>query len=227
MELFQNHLGNKQSSKATEDRITESVIVLLGRLARHLEPSDLRVVSVTDRLLLALRTPSELVQVAVSDCLPPLISANREKGASVIEQLLRETLQSTKYAERRGAAYGLAGAIKGRGLTALKEFEVVSRLTDATEDKKNVNARQGAVFAFETLSGRLGRLFEPYMIKIIPLLLVLLGDTSVEVREATAETAKVVMSRVSGHAVKLILPSLLDALEDRREWSDSDSSPSC
>lgn len=217
MDLFQKYLGAKKGSNATDDRITESVIVLLGRLARHLEASDIRMANVIDRLLIALTTPSELVQVAVADCLPPLIRADREKGARVIEQLLRETLNAVKYAERRGAAYGLAGAVKGRGITSLKEFDIITRLTDASEDKKNNNARQGAMFAFETLSSTLGRLFEPYIIKIIPLLLTCLGDSSTDVREATSDAARVIMSRISGHAVKLILPSLLSGLDDRRE----------
>ena len=216
MDLFQEYLGSKKGSQSADDRITESVIVLLGRLARHLEAADARMGSVIDRLLVALTTPSELVQVAVADCLPPLVRADKENGARVIEQLLRETLNAAKYAERRGAAYGLAGAVKGRGLSALKEFDIITRLTDATEDKKNNNARQGAMFAFETLSSTLGRLFEPYIIKIIPLLLTCLGDTSTDVREATSDAARVIMSKISGHAVKLILPSLLSGLDDRR-----------
>lgn len=217
MELFQGYLGQKQPASEVSDRITESVIVLFGRLARHLESSDGRVAEVIDRLLLALKTPSEVVQIAVSECLPPLVRADKAKASSVIDQLVRETLNATKYAERRGAAYGLAGAVKGRGLTALKEYGIISRLRDATEDKKNTNARQGAMFAFETLSGTLGRLFEPYVIKILPLLLTCLGDTSTDVREATSDAARVIMSKISGHGVKLILPSLLEALEDR-QW---------
>jgi hypothetical protein len=216
MTQFQNYLGSQTASNEVGDRVTEAVIVLLGRLARHLDSSDSRVGDVIERLLAALKTPSEIVQFAVSDCLPPLVRANTTRGAKVIEQLLRETLQASRYAERRGAAYGLAGAVKGRGITSMREFDIMTRLQDAAEDKKNQNARQGAMFAFETLASTLGRLFEPYIIKILPLLLTCLGDTSTDVRDATADAAKVIMSRVSGHAVKQILPLLLDALQERR-----------
>lgn len=220
MDSFQAHLGQKKTSGSTEvqDRITEAVVVLLGRLARHLAGSDPRMLSVIDRLLAALHTPSEVVQDAVADCLPPLVKANREKGNSVIEQLLRETLGSSKYAERRGAAYGLAGAVKGRGISALKEFDIITRLSDAAEDKKKADGREGAMFAFETMSAKLGRLFEPYIVKIIPLLLNCLGDADTGVRQATSDAARVIMSKVSGHGVKMILPALLDALEDRRKF---------
>lgn len=218
MDTFQAALAAEGSGSEVQDRVTESVIVLLGRLASFLDGNDPRMLSVIDRLLLALHTPSELVQDAVSECLPPLVRANREKGSKIIEQLLRETIHAKKYAERRGAAYGLAGAIKGRGVSAFKEFDIITRLEDAAEDKKDAEGREGAMFAFETMSAKLGRLFEPYITKIIPLLLNCLGDSNPSVRQATSDAARVIMSKVSGHGVKLLLPALLDALEDRRKF---------
>lgn len=218
MDLFQNYLGQKPPlNNEVSDRITESVIVLLGRLAGHLQVDDSRTSIVIDRLLVALKTPSEAVQVAISECLPPLIKNSKEESSKIIEQLFAETLHSSKYAERRGAAYGLAGSVKGCGISSIKQFDIISRLRDATEDKKDTNARQGAIFAIETLSGTLGRLFEPYVVKLLPVLLTCLGDSAPDVREATSDAAKMIMSKISGHAIKLILPSLLDALGDRRK----------
>jgi hypothetical protein len=63
----------------------------------------------------------------------------------------------------------------------------------------------------------IGRLFEPYVIQIVPQLLACFGDGNSDVREATSETARVIMTKISGHGVKLILPSLLQGLEDR-QW---------
>jgi hypothetical protein len=66
----------------------------------------------------------------------------------------------------RGAAYGLAGFVKGLGISALKKFNIMTTLQEAVEDKKHANARQGALFAFECLCNMLERLFEPYVIQV-------------------------------------------------------------
>lgn len=52
-------------------------------------------------------------------------------------------LESDKYAERKGAAYGLAGLVKGLGILSLKQQEMMTTLTDAIQDKKNFRRREG------------------------------------------------------------------------------------
>jgi len=42
----------------------------------------------------------------------------------------------------------------------------------------------------------LGRLFEPYVVQILPQLLTAFGDTAPEVREAVQDTSKVIMSKL-------------------------------
>ncbi|KAI7966942.1 hypothetical protein MJO29_000219 [Puccinia striiformis f. sp. tritici] len=199
------------------DRITEAAVLLFGRVARHLRADDERLKEVIARLVDALKTPSEVVQSAVSDCLPPLVRLRKEQVPILIQRLLDDTLNAPKYAERRGAAYGLAGAIKGRGMTSVQEFSIVDRLRDALEDKKNSRGRQGALFAFEILASSLGRLFEPYLIPTISAMLTAFGDSAAEVREAIQDTAREIMRGLSGHAVKLIMPALLIGLDDK-QW---------
>ncbi|KAI8816085.1 armadillo-type protein [Fimicolochytrium jonesii] len=215
LDVIDGYLCEPARPSAVHDRIRESCVILLGTLAQHLESTDHMIPEVIAKLMETLKTPSENVQVAVSECLPALVKVNKQDARKLVEKLLHQLYTAPKYGERRGAAYGLAGVVKGCGISAIKEFGVMTSLKEAVEDKKRVEKREGALFAFETLSQTLGRLFEPYVIQIIPLLLVCFGDNSREVREATNDACRVIMSKLSAHCVKLVLPSLLNGLEDR------------
>ena len=215
---FETHLAGPSPANETGDQIKEAVVILFGRAARHLAASDARIPGIVDRLVEALQTPAEQVQMAVSDCLVPLVTLMSEgRRGQLIDQLFETLFYAPKYAARRGAAYGLAGAIKGLGIGALKQYNVIERSRAATEEKKRFELRQGTMFAFETLSSTLGRLFEPYITFILPLLLTAFGDGTADVREAAQDAARVIMGNMSGYGVKLILPSLLSGL-DEKQW---------
>lgn len=214
---FEKHLATSTGSSETADYVKEAAVILLGRTARHLDSSDHRIPDIVARLKDSLKTPSEQVQVAVSECIAPLVKFIRKSTPKLVEEILQELFHAPKYGERRGAAYGLAGIIKGTGISGIKEFDVIERLRSAMEDKKAFEPRQGAIFAIETMSATLGRNFEPYIIELLPSLLASFGDASPDVREATEDAAKVIMANLSGYGVKRILPSLLIALEEK-QW---------
>ncbi|KAI0764358.1 ARM repeat-containing protein [Trametes elegans] len=215
--MFETELASAGASTETSDQIKEAVVILFGRVARHLDSSDPRLPSIVERLVGALKTPAEQVQIAVSDCLSPLVQVLKTPPSQLIDRLMDELCNSPSYAARRGAAYGLAGVVKGLGISAIKEYNLIERLKAATEDKKRFEPRQGAMFAFETFSTVLGRLFEPYVIHILPLLLNSFGDGTPDVREATQDAARVIMANMSGYGLKTILPSLLSGL-DEKQW---------
>jgi hypothetical protein len=217
IKIFEEHLAKTEPHTDTSDYIKEAVVILFGRVARHLDGNDIRIPSIVDRLVEALKTPAEQVQIAVSDCLAPLMSFMPSKIGELIDQLLEEISNAPKYAARRGAAYGLAGVIKGTGITGIKQYDLIARLRAFSEDKKRYEPRQGCMFAFETLSATLGRLFEPYVIHILPVLLTSFGDGTSDVREATQDAARIIMGNLSGYGVKLILPDLLSGLEEK-QW---------
>ena len=165
-------------------------------------------------LLSNLDTPSQPVQEAIAGCLPPLASVVKPEAESVLSKLLEKLLESSSYSQRRGAAYGLAGLVKGLGIPSLKQYRIMPALQEAIKNKKNYRHREGALFAFECLCQTLGRLFEPYVVHLLPELLLCFGDGNQYVREATDRTARTIMGQLSNHGVKLILPSLLTALEE-------------
>ncbi|CAI5517990.1 unnamed protein product, partial [Closterium sp. Naga37s-1] len=216
--IFENYLERKADNEHSYDLVREGVVVFLGALAKHLAPEDPKVALILARLLEVLNTPSEAVQRAVSDCLPPLMPAIslKEGGAqALIAQQLKVLLTSDRFAERRGAAFGLAGVVKGLGLRSIRDYGVLQALIKGVEDKSSPKAREGALFGFECLSEKLGRLFEPYVIHILPYLLVCYSDTATPVREATVHASRCIMGQLSAPGVKLILPALLKGLEEK------------
>jgi HEAT repeat protein len=74
------------------------------------------------------------------------------------------------------------------------------------------------LFAFECLSDRLGLLFEPYVISIVPVLLKSFSHSSDHVREAAQIAAKVIMNRLSAHGVKQVLNPILSSLTSESAW---------
>jgi hypothetical protein len=204
-------------SEVRRDLQREGCVVLLGAAARHLSPTDAKVRSTVTTLLETLNTPSEPVQKAVSACLPPLAKVLKSESGRIIARLVETITRGDSFAVRRGAAFGLAGCIKGFGLGTLKAHDVMTSLEGAAQDKRRAQAREGAMFAFEQLCIALGILFEPYIIRVLPLLLTCYGDTEKEVRVAAAAASRAVMQRLSAHGVKLVMPSLLDAL-GQSQW---------
>jgi len=217
MELFENALEGPDRKSELYDQVNEAVVILYGALGRHLGAGDARVPKVVQRLLVTLSTPSETVQYAVAQCLPALVRTSEQELSTYVNQMMDQLLQSKKYPSRRGAAYGLAGVILGKGLGVLKEYRIMGTLKGASENKKDANQRQGAYLAYELLSLILGRLFEPYVIQLVPQLLAGFGDTSGDVREACLDAAKTCFSTLSSFGVRQILPILLEGLDDH-QW---------
>ncbi|KAF8017892.1 hypothetical protein BT93_H2950 [Corymbia citriodora subsp. variegata] len=221
--IFENYLNKKASDEEKYDLVREGVVIFTGALAKHLAKDDPKVHTVVEKLLDVLNTPSEAVQRAVSSCLSPLMKSKQDDAQVLLSRLLDQLLRSDKYGERRGAAFGLAGAVKGFGLSCLKEYGIVASLRAALVDRNSAKCREGALMAFECLCEKLGKLFEPYVIQMLPLLLVSFSDQVVAVREAAECAARAMMSQLTAQGVKLVLPSLLKGLEDKA-WRTKQSS---
>ncbi|KAI5921018.1 armadillo-type protein [Camillea tinctor] len=214
MKTFERTLATTGQGSDVTDRVNEAVIIMYGALARHLKPGDTKIPVVLERLLATLNTPSETVQYAVAECLPPLVRTSGDKSSKYFDQMLDILLTSKNYAAKRGAAYGLGGLILGRGISVLREYRILVNLKSATENRKEPQQREGAFLAFELLATILGRLFEPYVIQIVPQLLTGFGDSSADVRDACLAAAKACFAKLSSYGVKQILPTLLNGLDD-------------
>ena len=211
---------------AASDQRKEGVIVSLGSIALHLKDSDdeRKIDDIIDMLLHALKTPSEEVQSSVALCLSKLMKKGRTQSRveSILNNLMMECIDGSSLASRRGAAYGISAAIKGSGIASLKKYDIVKRL-DETCTSGSPMSKEGSLFCIELLSSCLGILFEPYVIVLLPALLKAFSDSNDHVRSAADKTVGLIMSNLSGHGVKLVMPAVLDAF-DEPEWRTKQAS---
>jgi hypothetical protein len=89
----------------------------------------------------------------VANCLPPLVPAVKDDAPHLVQKLLHQLLESENYGERKGAAYGLAGLVKGMGILALKQLDIMNTLTTAIQNKKNYHHREGIGFSLPLIFG--------------------------------------------------------------------------
>lgn len=212
--IFEGCLAAKDEGTKVQDRVKQSAIILYGAVARHLAPDDPRLVSIVERLLATLDTPSEDVQHAVAECIAPLVPAFAARLPEYFAALFTKLFEDARLPRRHGAAYGIAGLVKGCGIRALSEHQVMRQLEDAADDKKNPNKREGVSFAFECFSLALGKFFEPYVFEALPLLLRSLGDPSPEVRDAANLAARQIMKNTTSFGVKKMIPVVVSNLDD-------------
>lgn len=213
MATFQTFM-TKAPKTPENDIIRKNVIILIGNLARHLNKDDDQVKAIIVQLLEALSTPSQIVQEAVANCFPPLVETYRKDATKIIKDLSKTLYDSTNYGERKGAAYGIAGIVRGLGMPAIRQQTVA--LKKNIQDSKT-NRRVGALIGIEVFVLMLNRLFEPFIVQLLPFLLTCYGDTVTSVRQATEDTSRTIMSRLSATGVRLILPALLKAI-DQDAW---------
>lgn len=212
-------LGNDKVPRdaAASDRRKEGAVVALGAVAIHLKgpENDGKIDTAVDMLFSALSTPSEGVQSSVAACLVKLMKKGRtqERVEDILSSLLQDCLNGEPREKRRGAAYGISAVVKGSGIASLKKYEIVKQLEDAFDTGSSTN-KEGALYAIELLSDRLGLLFEPYVIVLLPSLLKAFSDGSDHVRSAASQTAGLIMSKLSAHGVKLVMPAVLSSFND-------------
>ena len=60
----------------------------------------------------------------------------------------------------------------------------------------------------------LGRLFEPYVDRVMVVIMHFFGETNDKIKDLSINCTKLIMSRLTGYGVKIILPTLLKGLED-------------
>jgi hypothetical protein len=118
------------------------------------------------------------------------------------------------------SAFGVAGLVQGLGVASLGALGIMRQLQRNMSDKKSAVAREGALLALERLIVDVGRLFEPFIVLLVPRLLRCYNDSAAEVRAAAAATARAIMTHLSGFGVRLIVPAIANAMKEKIDWRE-------
>ena len=209
-----NSKVDKRDLIAAHDRVCVNVVIMLGSLGRYI-PTEARRSSLIERLMGTLSSPAESVQQAVADALMPLF-AQLDRSNLPIARLIQDILGTAgSMAVRRGAAYGLASAIKAHGLVILASGNLYRQVfADPLSGSNIPEAKLGALFATELTARRMGSLFEPFAIRLLPLLLSCLADGRTDVRQATRDASEACLAHLSATAVRMVLPQVLASLRE-------------
>ena len=89
--VFEEFLDNAPKEQKYDDA-RQSVVILMGSLAKHLDLNDPKVRPIMRQLILALNTPSQQVQEAVANCLPPLVPTIKEEAPEIVNNLIATLL---------------------------------------------------------------------------------------------------------------------------------------
>ena len=213
------------NSVQASDFRKEGTVLALGACALHFKEVE-DITSILDQLIATLTTPSEEVQNSIALTIVQLVKKIKE--SEVIEGMVKSCLgksidPSQKLATKIGMAYGVAAIVKGKGIMTLKKYGIITALQTACNEG---GEREGALYVIQQLDVFLKLLFEPYVLQLLPSIISASADSSSYVREAAAGCIKVIMSNLSNHGVKLVLPVILgnfgesvdSAEENKEDW---------
>ena len=121
------------------------------------------------RLLQKPTTPV-LVQRWLADALSPLLPVDQNAVDDVCKGFM-ECLAGAQEPLRRGAALGIAAAVKGAGgASTMKRLGILDTMKGlaASSGKRASGKRQGGLLLLQALAEALGRTFEPYALSSMP-----------------------------------------------------------
>jgi len=121
-------------------------------------------------------------------------------------------------AEQAAAATELAALIKPVGVAAFVGANgAAAKLNEMLTDKSSPEKRCGACLAVTACINTVGAPFEPFVVPMLPSILVLANDKSPAVCEASVAAVIALMNTVQPHAVKMLLPHLFFGF-DHKDW---------
>ena len=120
---------------------------------------------------------------------------------------------------RRAAAASVAGLLKGLGGDSANATGATAAATAALTNKKDAEARAGALALYAHCCLTAGRQFEPSAVTLAPVVFTMRGDANADVRNGAETAIAAVVKALPVTAMKLLAPALVAALE-HKAWQN-------
>ena len=189
---------------------------MIGALANFLDnTAQQRLLGTFEKMLELLSSPSELIRQSICRVIPQLSRFFIDKSKKFLEDHLNILRTSSDDKTIRGSAYAVSGIIKGLGLQNFIQMDLLNTIQKECFTKHADPMRKiSGLYLYETLTISLGKVFEMYVEKILPNIIMCISDPKDQVRKCATQANRTVMSRLSNHAIKQVLPIFLKGLEN-------------
>ena len=195
-----------------------AVVALYGHLAATSLPAgDAAREEALRRVLSALGSLGEDGCFVASRSAALLVDAMSEAELlSMVESCKTRALAATgDVSARRAAAASVAGLLKGLGGDSANATGVTAAATAALTNKKDADARAGALALYAHCCLTAGRQFEPSAVTLAPVVFTMRGDANADVRHGAEIAIAAVVKALPVTAMKLLAPALVAALEHK------------
>jgi hypothetical protein len=95
--------------------VQSKLLQFISSLAKYFDKNSESTLNIYERVIDMLNSPSQDIKKSISKCIPPLARLLEDNSKKFLKQLLMMMLKSTSLDTLIGAAYAIAGIIKGLG----------------------------------------------------------------------------------------------------------------
>jgi hypothetical protein len=156
--------------------------------------------------------PNPDCRAAGAKAIGVLATSIRTNTESILPWLLSNVQKASSSAERAGAAQALAEYLNAQKTNEMLEKLLPDFLESLTDETMSI--RHGTFQLFVYLPALLKDRFAPYLATCVPKILDGISDDEDLVREVSIQACKIIVNLYSLTSVNLILPTLMDGIQD-------------
>lgn len=130
------------------------------------------------------------------------------------QALFEKLINGASTADRKAAAQEVTEQMLSGGAASFKADGIVDKVKVAAEHK---NA-EGGLLAVKALAETKHSAAEAYVVAMLPILMDKYADKSKAIASAAAEAATAVLTHMNPNGVRLVLPMLFDAMNQKQKW---------